>query len=187
MLQVQFDPFPILHTTKLILRKPEITDAQDFFELRSNEQVMQYVNRPIAKTIEDAQNLLTLILDKLKANEGINWTIALHIAPHKVIGNIGIWQLQKEDYRGEIGYMLHPNYWRMGIMQDAITAVLHYGFNQMKLHSIEAKTSPLNIASALLLKKTGFLLEAHFQENCYWNGSFGDTTVYSLLAHNYKG
>ena len=50
MLAVNFSPFPELETNRLLLRQPMLTDAQDFFILRSNTLVMKYVNRPIAKT-----------------------------------------------------------------------------------------------------------------------------------------
>ena len=97
------------------------------------------------------------------------------------MGNIGIWQLKKEDYSGEIGYMLHPDFWRKGIMQEAVEAVINFGFNQMQLHSLEAKINPSNSASAMLLEKNNFIKEAHFKEDCFWEGEFSDTVVYSLL------
>lgn len=181
MLQVNFSPFPEINTDRLLLRQPVVSDAQDFFLLRSNVDVMQYVNRPIAKTIEDAENLIHKITDIINANDGINWCITLKENPKKVMGNIGIWQLKKEDYRGEIGYMLHPSFWRQGIMQEAVEAVINFGFNQMKLHSIEAKINPANNASAKILEKNNFVKEAHFKEDYFWEGKFLDTVVYSLL------
>ena len=168
MLAVNFSPFPELETNRLLLRQPMLTDAQDFFILRSNTLVMQYVNRPIAKTVEDAENLINKIADIINTNEGINWCITLKDKPKKVMGNIGIWQLKKEDYRGEIGYMLHPDFWRKGIMQEAVEAVINFGFNQMQLHSLEAKINPSNSASAMLLEKNNFIKEAHFKEDCFW-------------------
>jgi [ribosomal protein S5]-alanine N-acetyltransferase len=181
MLEVNFSPFPEICTNRLILRQPMLSDAQDMFELRSNIDVMQYVNRPIAKTIDDAVELINKVNTIIANNEGINWFMDLKDNPQQVIGNIGIWQLKKEDYRGEIGYMLHPNFWRKGLMQEAIEAVIEYGFNTMQLHSLEAKINPLNTASASILEKTGFVKEAHFKEDYFWNGKFLDTIVYSLL------
>jgi [ribosomal protein S5]-alanine N-acetyltransferase len=181
MLDVNFSPFPEINTNRLLLRQPMLSDAQDLFELRSNIEVMKYVNRPLAKTIEDAENLIIMITEIINTNEGINWCITVKENPQKVMGNIGIWQLKKENYRGEIGYMLHPNFWRKGIMQEAIEAVISYGFNQMQLHSLEAKINPLNTASANILEKNNFIKEAHFKEDLFWEGKFLDTAVYSLL------
>ena len=83
MLAVNFSPFPELETNRLLLRQPMLTDAQDFFILRSNTLVMQYVNRPSAKTVEDAENLINKIADIINTNEGINWCITLKDNPKK--------------------------------------------------------------------------------------------------------
>ena len=56
--------------------------------------------------------------------------------------------MKKEHYRAEIGYALHPAFWKKGIMKEAILAVVDYGFNKMHLHSIEANINADNIASA---------------------------------------
>jgi ribosomal-protein-alanine N-acetyltransferase len=54
--------------------------------------------------------------------------IAFLNEPSTVIGTICFWNLKPEHYRGEIGYMLHPDHWRKGIMKEAINAVVNYGF-----------------------------------------------------------
>jgi len=56
----------------------------------------------------------------------------------------------------------------------------------LHFHSIEAFVNPENDASILLLEKNGFVKEAHFKENFYFEGAFLDTGVYSLLKSNYK-
>ena len=185
MLQVNFHPFPKLITERLLLREINTTDAQEIFNLRSSKTIMQYIDRPMAATEADALKYIGIIAGALKNNEGITWGITFADDP-KLIGTIGFWQMQKENYRAEIGYMLNDTFQRRGIMQEAISVALDYGFNIMKLHSVEANVNPLNIASAKLLEKNNFILEAHFKENYYYNEKFLDSFVYSLLSKNYK-
>jgi ribosomal-protein-alanine N-acetyltransferase len=90
--------------------------------------------------------------------------------------------LIKENYRAEVGYMLLPEFWKKGLAKEALLKVIEYGFDEMKLHSIEAHISPRNAASASLLGKTGFVKEAYFKEDFFFNGAFEDTAIYSLLA-----
>jgi [ribosomal protein S5]-alanine N-acetyltransferase len=181
MLQPNFTPFPVLETHRLILRRMTKEDAQALYLLRSNPIVMQYVNRIIEQSAETALQLINKISDLIDNNDAINWAITLKENPSLLIGNIGIFNLKKEDYRAEFGYLLSPDYWHKGIMQEAIEANINYAFQEIKLHSLEAKISPLNAASAGVLEKTGFVKEAHFKEDCFWNGQFLDTIVYSLL------
>ena len=128
-----------------------------------------------------------LILRNLDNNSGITWAITLKEKPDKLIGTIGLWRLIKEHYRAEIGYMLLPEFWRKGITKEAILRVLEYGFKELKLHSVEGKITPLNIASAKILESTGFVREAYFKEDFFFGGKFEDTAIYSLLSRNFSG
>ncbi|HEX5150032.1 MAG TPA: GNAT family protein [Parafilimonas sp.] len=183
MLQLNLYPFPQLETERLLLREITRADAADFFTLRSNKDLMQYIDRPLAQTMQDALNLIGIIITALKNNDGITWGISLK-NDAQLIGTIGLWRIIKEHYRAEIGYLLSDAFQRQGIMQEAITAVINYGFNMMGLHSIEANVNPANAASILLLEKNKFIREAHFKENYYYNGKFMDSLVYSLITPN---
>ena len=114
----------------------------------------------------------------------IAWGISFHETP-EMIGNISFHRIEKENHRAEIGYMLHPKHWRQGIINEAMKAVLDYGFSVMNLHSIEANINPENVASSNLLKKRGFVKEAYYKENYFFDGKFIDTEIYSLLAKNH--
>ena len=181
MLSPVFSPFPELRTERLLLRKITMDDAPAVFELRSNEQVMKYIARPLNETIEDAKKWVRLVMDALEKNEGITWCICLKEQPAVHVGTIGFWRMQKENHRAEIGYMLHPSLHGKGIAYEAMQVVMHYGFDVMQLHSVEAHVDPDNIASIRLLQKAEFVREALFKENYFFNGTFLDTAVYSKI------
>ena len=185
MLAIQFHPFPTLTTTRLILRAITEKDAREIFRLRSNENVMQYIDRPRPKTINDALSYINIITNALKNEEGITWGICFKYSD-QLIGTIGFWRMDKENYRAEIGYMLDDAFHRQGVMQEALNVVLDYGFNIMHLHSVEANINPMNIATMKILEKNNFVHEAHFRENYYYNGKFLDSFVYSLLSTGRK-
>ena len=183
MLSPNFNPFPELRTDRLLLRKMTLEDAPEVQLIRSNTEVMKYNNRPLTLTIEDAENWIKIVLEALEKNDGITWCICLKESPAEHIGNIGLWRIEKENHRSEIGYMLDPFYHGKGIMYEALQKVVEYGFNEMKLHSIEAQINPGNVASAALLKKANFVQEAYFKENYCLRGEFTDTAVYSKVNH----
>jgi len=180
MLTINFTPFPILETPRLLLRRIAPTDCDEIFALRSNPENMKYVPRPLAKTKEEALGHITMIDAKIENNEGINWAITLKGSP-KFIGIIGHYKIAPENFRAEIGYMLLPEHQNKGIMTEAIKAAVDYAFNIMNLHSLEAIIDPRNTASELVLQKNGFVKEAHLLENEYYDGAFLDTVIYSLL------
>ena len=152
MLEINFAPFPEIKTERLLLRCIKKSDAPELLFLRSDETVMQYIDREKTKSLEEAEAFVQKITDSLLANEGILWAISLQEDPEILIGTMGFWRLIKQHYRAEVGYMLHPAHWNKGITQEALQAVIHYGFNAMKLHSIEAHINPENTASGKLLE-----------------------------------
>lgn len=183
MLTPNFTPFPTLITNRLVLREITLDDAPELFFMRTNDRVMKYIERPRPKNIDETIAFINTIADLRNKNEIITWGIALKNEP-KLIGTVVFLNFKKEHYRAEFGYALHPDHWRKGIMNEVAKAVIDYGFNVLKLHSIEANINPENIASQKLLEKNGFVKEAYFKENFFWEGSFLDSAIYSLLAKN---
>jgi ribosomal-protein-alanine N-acetyltransferase len=182
MLNINFDPFPVLTTERLVLREVTNDDVNEVFFLRSDDRVMKYIGRAKAESIDEAVKWVALVHDSRVKNEGICWGISLKSDPKKMIGNIGFWRMEKEHYRSEIGYVLYPDQQGKGIMSEALAAVLKYGFETMKLHSVEANIDPENMDSKNLLERNGFVREAYFRENFFFDGTFYDSAIYSLLA-----
>ncbi|HYG53167.1 MAG TPA: GNAT family N-acetyltransferase, partial [Flavobacteriales bacterium] len=77
MLEVHFDPFPQLETHRLYLRKMELADAPAMFAMRSDKEVMHYIPRPLAKTVEDAAELILKMNTAIANTELVNWGICL--------------------------------------------------------------------------------------------------------------
>jgi ribosomal-protein-alanine N-acetyltransferase len=180
MLQLNFNPFPVLETVRLRLRAlDKETDTDALFEMRTSEDVMLYIKKPLQNRDEVRQMVERVNNDHLN-NEAISWGITLK-EDDKVIGTIGFWRVDKAHHRAEIGYMLHPAYWRKGILNEALGCVMQFGFDTMGLHSIEGHTDPRNRASQSVLLKHGFVQEAYFKENYFFKGLFYDTVVFSKL------
>ena len=180
MLTVNFHPFHNLETERLILRRVNSNDIKEVLALRSNAETMKYIPRPLLKNDEDALAHIAMIDEKIESNEGINWAITIKGDP-RLIGVIGHYRIQNEHYRAEIGYMILPEYNGKGIVTEAVREAVKYGFEVMKLHSIEAVIEPGNLASAKVLEKNGFIKEAHLKENEFYDGRFIDSVIYSIL------
>ena len=181
MLNTDFSVFPILNTERLILKEITEKDAHELFDMRSSQELMKYIDRPMPSSINDIVALIQKMETMKSKGEGISWGIFKKENPDLKIGNIGLFRIIHEHYRAEIGYMLNTNEHQKGIMYEAIQKVIEYGFNNIKLHSIEANINPENVASRKLLEKAGFVKEAYFKENYFFNGRFIDSEIYSLL------
>ena len=185
MLEINFNPFPKLQNSRLTLRRMELSDAHNMYIMRSDEAVMHYLDRPLASSISEMEGKIKQIHDDTDKGNCIQWTICLADDP-QLIGTICIWNIDKNHHRGEIGYMLRKEYHKQGLMMEAISMVIEYGFSSIRLHSLEGQVTPKNIPSIKILERNGFVREAYYHENYFWKGTFIDTAVYSLINRSYN-
>ncbi|MBP7515626.1 MAG: GNAT family N-acetyltransferase [Flavobacteriales bacterium] len=181
MLTIDLPVFPVLTTERLVLRQLRSSDAEQVFAIRSDPLVMRHVSRPLVLTMDDAFTLIERITSSVAANDAVQWAMTLK-DDDRLIGIIGFWRIIKEHHYAELGYMLARDQWGRGLMSEAIGAVLPCGFNMLGFHKVEAITRPTNVASMRALEKNGFVREAQFKENIFWEGVFYDSLHYGLLA-----
>ncbi len=184
MLHFQFSPFPIIFSERLIFRKASLDDVPEIMALRGNPEVMRYIPRPLVTNEAEAIAHIQANLEGLENNTALNWIICLKDNP-KAIGIAGFYRLKPEDYRAEIGYMLLPEFQGNGYITETVTRLIAFGFNELKLNSIEAVIAPDNIASQRVVLKNNFEQEGFFKEYEYYEGRFLDIQIYSLLKRNY--
>lgn len=179
MLDISFSPFPELATERLSLRCLKPDDAPEVFFLRSNPRVQKYIKRPPAVHLDDAKEFITKILTRLENNESILWGIVPK-DQQKLIGTICLWNLDKVNAIGEVGYELHPDCFGKGIMTEALVKVVHFGFNDMKLKRIDAYTNKENTRSINMLERNGFTRNTAFEAEYEDKEELEYNAIYSL-------
>ena len=147
----------ILETDRLILRAWEITDLDDFFEYASVEGVGEKAGWEHHKSKDKSLEILKMFIEEKKV-----FAIVLK-ENQKVIGSIGIEELSEELDKDldnlpgrELGYVLNKDYWNKGIMKEAISKVVDYCFNTLKLNFLMASYFNHNIASKKVLENLNF-------------------------------
>jgi [ribosomal protein S5]-alanine N-acetyltransferase len=177
-----FEPFPVLSTPRFVLRQITEADAGSLFEIFTNPDVMKYWSHLPYESIDQALDLIKRIMEGISKGEAIEWGVALRGDEGRLIGKCGFHRWYKQHYRAEIGYAVARSHWGTRVMQEAIPAILSYGFERMDLHSVEALVDPENARSVRTLLRLGFVKEGHLKENFCVDGRFSDTGIYSLLA-----
>jgi ribosomal-protein-alanine N-acetyltransferase len=178
-----FEKFPELESERLYYRKLLISDAEDFLKIRSNDEVMKYMDNRKMTTVSEAENFISSVNDDYLKKSGIAWAI-IEKSSKAFIGSFEFWKIKPEHCRAEIGYALNHNYWKNGYMSETFKTMIDFGFNQLRLHSIEANVNPQNEKSIKVLEKSGFKAEAYFKEDYLFNGKYLDSKIYSLLEPN---
>jgi len=185
MLRLNFTQFPVLETERLILREHSLSDADALYSMRTDEKIMKYIDRERPEDVHAVKTVITRFNEGFENGNNLAWVIALKEKPAQMIGTIGYWQTDYANHRAEIGYMLHPDFWRQGIISEALQKTIDFGFGQMNLHTIKANINIGNDASRQILLKHGFIKEALFRQDYYFRGKFLDSEIYGLINPNH--
>lgn len=88
---------------------------------------------------------------------------------------------------GTLGYWIGEEYARLGLMSEAVAAVVHYAFSTLDLSRIQAGCLPENQASRGVLERCGFKYEGVAQSYLQINGRWRTHVLYANLRQDRRG
>lgn len=184
-MHLKFSPFPQLTTDRLLLRQLSLKDAEKIFALRSDEVVNKYLDRPAATSVEEAKAFINKINSGIQANQSMYWAICFKDQP-ELVGTICMWNFSEEENKAEIGYELLPQFHGKGIMQEAFSKVVAYGFQTLELSRIEAWTTIQNNGSKKILERNHFKRNVELEEKIDRGVEGPGCIIYSLSKEIFK-
>ena len=161
---MNFIPFSILTTNRLILRKATKADGNEIIFSRFDQIINKSINRSFTDNLKETEKFINKIEDRIPKRQNINWNITLK-SNLKMIGTICLWNFSEDQKTVEVGYDLYPQFQGMGIMSEALKCVVDYGFKKLELEKIEAYTHRGNEASKRLLEKNNCTLVPDKNDN----------------------
>lgn len=193
------DP-PILETPRLFLRKVVKSDYKDMFDYARDPEVSRYLLWWPHPT-EEYTKSYTASLQKqyrmgeffdfgicLKGEESLNTRPSLdkrRFPPARLIGTCGFTSFDFQSKCGEVGYVLHPDFWGRGIAAEAVGEIIRFGFTKLGLNRIEAKYMPENSRSRRVLEKCGMSYEGTARQSMLIKGDYCDIGCCSIIKSEY--
>lgn len=160
-----------LHTKRLILRGARQADLDDLFAIYSNPQSMRYWSTAPHTSPDQTQRNLDAMIARAATPPLTYFMITLD---GRLIGTAG---MHRAD---EVGFILHPDFWRKGIISEAMQAIIPHLFEVTDQAQLTADADPENVGSVATLKKLGFT-ETHRAKNTFCiNGVWSDSVYLSL-------
>lgn len=86
-----------------------------------------------------------------------------------------------------LAYWILPEHQGEGYGREAVSQLLSYGFEELRLHRVRADCLATNDASRGLLESLGFAQEGRFREAKFRMGDRVDVLRYGLLADEWGG
>ncbi len=180
-----FSHIPELTTPRLTLRRMLPTDASDMYEYACRQDVTQYVTWYPHPDRNYTQEYLQYIAGRYSAGMFYDWAI-VYEPECKMVGTCGFTSFNFISNSAEVGYVLNPDFWGKGIMQEALARVLEFGFEKLELHRIEARFIEGNLRSRHVMEKAGMRFEGILREAMLVKGNYVNVGVCSILQSEWR-
>lgn len=149
----------ILETNRLLLREFDISDAESFYELNLNPNVIKYTGNSTFKDIDEAKAFLKNYSDYQRNGFG-RWAV-IDRSNQLFLGWCGLKYDEKLD-ETDIGFRFFEHFWNRGFATESAKACIDYGFEILNLKTIVGRAMKENTASVKVLEKIGLQYEKGF-------------------------
>ena len=167
-----------LKTERLILRPPTLDDFEAFHSWCGSFENTRYMSFG-PNTEEQTKSWLANV------KPGFDFAVVLKES-NAVIGSGGLYPDDK-NYSGELGWILHSDYWKQGFGTEFGGELIRYGFEDLKLGRIVAPYAAVNYGSYRVMERNGMKREGMFRK-AWWSrkdNEWIDQAWYAILAEDY--
>ncbi len=176
-----------LETKRLILRRLELSDAEDAYHNWTNDgEVTKFLTWPTHENIQMTRNFIQSNVDQYdKESDFYSWGIECKEIG-QVIGSIGAVNVNERAESVHIGYCIGKAYWNRGIISEAFGAVIQYLFEVVEVNRIDSRHDPRNPYSGKVMEKCGLIYEGTLRQSDRNNQGICDAAWYGLLKAEWK-
>jgi len=175
----------ILETKRLIIRPIKLDDKNEVFSYRSDRETNKYQGW-IPTTLSDVESFIGNISKQI--NEPGTWFqfIIIEKETQKIVGDLGIHFIDRENKQAEIGCTLNKKFQNKGYATESVKRVIDYLFKELNKHRIITSIDPENKNSIRLVERIGFRKEAHFVESLFINEKWVDDLIYAMIEKDWE-
>ncbi|MBQ1966121.1 MAG: GNAT family N-acetyltransferase [Clostridia bacterium] len=174
----RMDPYPVIDTPRLRLRKVFRADADDLFEATSDPRVTKFEPWGPYDRAETAQ-MVENIQEQLQSGLCTEWAVERK-DDAKVLGLIHLNQVDFFNRSAEVGYWLSRKCWGQGYATECLTALTEYALSTLCMDEIVAVCHPDNQASLRVLEKAGYRYRKTLPAYISLKGTTADCLQYHI-------
>ncbi|WP_020615481.1 GNAT family N-acetyltransferase [Paenibacillus daejeonensis] len=174
-----------LETDRLFFRALTAEDADDYFLLASDPKVTTHTIWPRHERLSDTHTYLKRVEEQNVLRHSYHWGIVLK-SSGRLIGRIGIINVDGDHEKAELGYALASEFWGQGFITEAGRRVVSFLFTEVGVHRLEARCSEHNPGSYRVMEKLGMTFEGLLREQLRIQGYFVNQRMYAMLQSDYN-
>lgn len=160
-------------TARLVLRRPQLSDAQELVECRSLAMTMEAAEKAVAGMVAEADKPFCF-----------HWVITLD---GHAIGRVKGWEVSPYNGYLQLGYDVAPVHRGKGYMTEAVGAVIRYMLTEAEANRVYCSVRECNMASRRVCEKNGMrhegILRQHYARQ---DGGYDDVYIYGVIRGDFE-
>jgi RimJ/RimL family protein N-acetyltransferase len=176
----------VIQTSRLSLRDLTMDDYEAVHVYASDPEVTRYTAFG-PNTPEQTKGFLQFVSGESALADRANYSFALiHRQTNKLIGSCGLMRMDTNGPQYSLGYVLHKDWWRQGLVSEATAGVMKFGFGELRAHRLWAHVFVGNTASERLLQKLGFRYEGCALKAFFVRNTWHDLQTFAMLRSEWE-
>jgi len=172
-----------LKTNRLNIKPISIKDLGKIHDLHSLPETDQFNTLGIPKDINETEKIIAKWISNNKDEKSKNFTFKIELKEKKLFIGLIALNLGSQKFKSaEVWYKLHSSFWNKGYGTETLQKILEFGFNDLKLHRIEAGCAVDNIGSIRILEKVGMIREGRKGKVLPLKNGWSDNFEFAILS-----
>jgi len=173
-----------LESDRLVLKEVPMEYRNRFFEIFSDKEVLRYTDRSITDNLDEA--ILFLKDCQHRAEKKLHFFLGVFQKTNdKLLGILSLYHIDLKHAFASLGILLAKEYWRQGLMSEALLRFLEFYFVELNFHRIEAQTFVDNMPAVRFFEKLNFVNEGVLRGNFKIEGKYENSHLFSMLKIDY--
>lgn len=175
-----------IRTERLILRDFKPDDINFYMELETHFDCIEYESETVPEEVTLINNFNQIIeLSGTDSRDKYSFII-LNKETNEPVGRVVLWTIDESIREWEMGWFIHPIYWKNGYASEAAKAMIQFAFETLSVHRIQALCHEHNQRSERVMINCGMYKEGILRSVRYLNHHWAGSLIYSILDSDIK-
>jgi RimJ/RimL family protein N-acetyltransferase len=174
---------PVLRAEGLTLRELRASDAGALLALLTGAHVPRFISPP-PPTLEGFQRFIAWTEREREAGR----VMCFGVVPEGYDVAVGLFQIRQLDPAfgtAEWGFAIGAEFWGSGLFSQAAELVMHFSFDAVGVHRLEARTAVDNRRGNRALRKIGATQEGILRKSFLRGGTYRDQALWAITEHDW--
>ncbi len=175
---------PVLGGAQVTLRELRASDAPSLFAMLTTEEVSRFISPP-PTTVEGFERFIAWTQRQRQAGTYACFAVTLTGSDTA----IGIFQLRELDPgfgTAEWGFAIGSPFWGTGVFKEGAELMVHFAFETVGVHRLEARAAVRNGRGNGALRKIGAVQEGVLRKAFLKDGEYLDQVLWTILDEDWQ-